>query len=291
MQFLSDSEQKIIDFLSSKTNFSKTKIKQLIKYNRVKVNETIVKSALYVVKKGDRITIDLQNKQNLSSKKCPLPILFEDELFIAIDKPAGIQTSGEDVFGKITAKKLLDIYLKDKTKGKQQIYVVHRLDKEVSGVMIFAKNIWAQQWLKNNWHRTTKIYLAIVHGSPKEDSGIIKTYLYDTPQQKVKISLDPSTGKLAITEYKVLEKFDKYSLLEIKLHTGRKNQIRAHLSHIGCPIVGDFKYGADNKYIRQIRLHSHILEFIHPKTNQKISLKSLPPKNFKNILDHDENYK
>lgn len=291
MKIIAKSSEKLIDVIHNQIGMNKTKIRNLLKYRRIELNGKIVERADESVIENDQITIDYENKQDSSSKKFPLPILFEDEYFIAVEKPAGIITSGKDVHQNVTLHELVSVYLMDKTKGKQNAFIIHRLDKEVSGIVLMSKAEKWQEVMKDNWQKCKKKYYAFVEGCPKPNAGKIETYLQDTQEQVVVVTNNKDEGKLAITHYKLLKKIGKNSLLEVELETGRKNQIRVHLSHIGCPIVGDRKYGADASVLRQIRLHAYSLEFPHPVTEKMIRVISQPPSNFTVVSNKNENYK
>ena len=291
MKIIANSSAKLIDVIHNQIGMNKTKIRNLLKYRRIELNGKIVERADESVIENDQITIDYENKQDSSSKKFPLPILFEDEYFIAVEKPAGIITSGKDVHQNVTLHELVSVYLMDKTKGKQNAFIIHRLDKEVSGIVLMSKAEKWQEVMKDNWQKCKKKYYAFVEGCPKPNAGKIETYLQDTQEQVGVVTNNKDEGKLAITHYKLLKKIGKNSLLEVELETGRKNQIRVHLSHIGCPIVGDRKYGADASVLRQIRLHAYSLEFPHPVTEKMIRVISQPPSNFTVVSNKNENYK
>lgn len=291
MKIIAKSSEKLIDVIHNQIGMNKTKIRNLLKYRRIELNGKVVERANELVNENDQITIDYQNKQDASSKKFPLPILFEDDYFIAVEKPAGIITSGKDIHQNVTLQELVSVYLQDKTKGKQNAFIIHRLDKEVGGIVLMSKTEKLQQEMKDNWQKVRKLYYAFVEGCPNPSQGKIETYLLDTQEQVVVVTNNKEEGKLAITHYKVIQKIGKNSLLEIELKTGRKNQIRVHLSHIGCPIVGDRKYGADASVLRQIRLHSYCLEFPHPVTQNIIKIISQPPSNFTIVSKKNENYK
>jgi 23S rRNA-/tRNA-specific pseudouridylate synthase len=179
-----------------------------------------------------------------------------------VDKPAGKPTSSTD--GSISIQDIVSEYLGRQSKGRIRAFVVHRLDKEVSGVLIFAKSHDVMEVIKENWKETEKHYYALVEGIPGKAEGTIKSWLIEDKSQKVRSTSETANAKFAVTSYRTLKRMDKYGLLDIKTDTGRKNQIRVHLSDIGCPIVGDRKYGASGDYKRRIRLHAYSLSFPHP---------------------------
>jgi 23S rRNA pseudouridine1911/1915/1917 synthase len=161
----------------------------------------------------------------------------------------------------------------------------------VSGILLLAKTESSMNFLKDHWKETEKRYIALVEGKPKEAAGTVKSLLYEDKTQKVHSTTNPYNAKLAITHYKTIQEVNKNSLLEIKLETGRKNQIRVHMSDLGCPIVGDRKYGASKEFIRRIRLHACYLSFPHPVKGEKIVMESSMPKGFLSLKERDEKYK
>jgi len=182
-------------------------------------------------------------------------------------------------------------YVKENSKGKERIFVVHRLDREVSGILLFAKTEMLQEKIKNQWFEAKKRYYALVEGGPKEDSGTIRSWLVEGRDQKVRSVKTQEGAKLAITHYRVMDRAPDYALLEIELETGRKNQIRVHLSEMGCPVVGDRRYGADDRYKRRVRLHAFYLSIRHPVTDRVMEFRGKMPKSFLILRDGDEKYK
>ncbi len=242
----------------------------------------------YPLKPGDIVEI---NKQagNAARAGLPFPVLYEDQDVIVIDKPAGISTSSTD--GSRSIQEILSVFLKGQSKGKYRAFVVHRLDKEVSGVLLFAKTHDAMDTLKEKWQETEKHYYALVEGIPKEASGTIKSWLIEDRSQKVHSVREMPEAKFSVTNYSTIKIADKNALLDIRTDTGRKNQIRVHLSDIGCPIVGDRKYGASDEFKRSVRLHAYSLSFPHPSDERTITVKSPMPEGFLSLKLKDEKYK
>jgi 23S rRNA-/tRNA-specific pseudouridylate synthase len=181
--------------------------------------------------------------------------------------------------------------LKKLSKGNIRAYVVHRLDKEVSGILLFAKSDIAMNALKDNWKQTDKHYYAFVESVPSKPEGTIKSWLIEDKSLKMHSVNEREGAKLAITNYKTTRIIGNYALLDVKIETGRKNQIRVHLSDIGCPIVGDRKYSAKADYVRRVRLHAYFLSFPHPVNGKMITVKSPIPKGFLTLKAKDEHYK
>jgi RluA family pseudouridine synthase len=224
-----------------------------------------------------------------SKSLLPFPVLFTDKDYIVIDKPAGRPTSSVD--GALSVKDILSEVILDQSYGKENAYVVHRLDKEVSGVVIFAKNEEAMEDLKDKWQDTEKHYLAFVEGIPEKPEGTISTWLKEDNRQMVHSTHEQEGAKFAITNYKIIKTIGVNALLDIKTDTGRKNQIRVHLSEMGHPIIGDRRYGASAEFKRRIRLHACSLGFPHPYSGKFIKIESPMPQGFLELKPKDEKYK
>jgi len=214
-----------------------------------------------------------------------LEILYEDDDIIVVDKPAGLLTVKTETDKTRTVKYILTDYVrKGNYKSRKQIYVVHRLDQWTSGVLIFAKSEEIKEKLQQQWDKTEKTYLAVVHGSPKEKQGVISSYLAENKQFVVYSTSDPKKGKLSHTAYRVVKETGRFSLLEINLLTGRKNQIRVNLAEKGYPIVGDRKYGKGNDGFKRLALHAKSISFKHPKSGAQMAFESKVPAYFKEVM-------
>lgn len=270
---------------------SRTKVKKLISTSCIRLNGKIVKKSETIISEGDYLEYT-KFKEEKGKMQPPYPILFEDEHLVAIHKPAGALMHGETGKGNESVLKAMNKYVKTNSWGKQQAIIIHRLDREVSGIVIMAKNENILAEMKDNWANTEKLYYALVEGKPKTAEGTITSWIAKDFQQKVK-SVPEGTpdAKFAITHYRTIENMENYTLLEVKLETGRKNQIRLHFSEMGCPIVGDRRYGADATFERQIRLLAFSLTFKHPINQELIKLKLPLPKFFTNITEGNEKYK
>lgn len=279
----------MIEFLAEQYPDSpRTRIKKLLRSGAIRVNAKLVTLHSYPLKPGDIVEF---NKHTRNAAKAGLlfPVLFEDLDVIVIDKPAGIPTSTTD--GSFSIQNILSEFLKRHSKGKIRAYVVHRLDKEVSGVLLFAKSHEVMDSIKGKWHETEKHYFALVEGIPDKAQDTIKSWLIEDRSQKVHSVPEMQDAKFSITHYKTIKQVNKNTLLDIRTETGRKNQIRVHLSDIGCPIVGDRKYGASDEFRRRIRLHAYSLSFPHPANGRIITVKSPMPKGFLSLKLKDEHYK
>lgn len=266
-----------MDFLLN--YYSKKNVKNLLKYKLVMVNENIISQFDFPLKKEDIVIVNKKedNKHNLE-------IIYEDKELIVINKPSGLLSISGGNEKENTAYHLVSEYLKSKNK-KAKVFVVHRLDKDTSGVLMFAKNEEIKNKLQNNWNKIVykRGYLAIIEGKLNKKSGTIKNYLDESKTQMVYIT-NNKKGKLAITNYQVLKETRYNSLVEIFLDTGRKNQIRVHMQSLGHSIVGDKKYGATTNPIKRMGLHSHIFAFVHPDTKKKMIFEAKLPEEFKKMF-------
>ncbi|MBA4372972.1 MAG: RNA pseudouridine synthase [Thermodesulfovibrio sp.] len=212
-------------------------------------------------------------------------ILHEDEDLLVVIKPAGLLTMGTERDKTHTAYAMLTDYVrKGYAKSSKRVFIVHRLDRDTSGVLVFAKTLQAKTKLQGQWEETEKKYLAVVHGRCKNKEGMISTYLAENAAHVVYSTPNPAKGKLARTAYRVLRETSEYSLLEIDLLTGRKHQIRVHLAEIGHPVVGDEKYGAGRKVGKRLALHARALSFTHPVNNRRLFFETEVPEYFSKLL-------
>lgn len=213
-------------------------------------------------------------------------ILHEDRDLLVVVKPAGLLTIGTARDKSRTAHALLNDYVrKGDPKSRRRVYVVHRLDRDTSGILLFAKSQPVKEFLQEHWGATDKVYLAIVHGRLTPASGTISTYLAENTAHKVYSTPDPAKGKLSHTAYQVLQASGDNSLLEIHLLTGRKHQIRVHLAERGHPVIGDRKYGGDGAAAKRLALHARAISFVHPFSGKPLTFDTGIPPDFIRMLD------
>lgn len=214
-----------------------------------------------------------------------LSILYEDRDILVVHKVSGLLTVSNAKTGDRTAYARLNEYVrKGNQKSRHRVFIVHRLDRDTSGVLVFAKNEKTKRYLQEEWRGFQKKYYALVHGTLPEKEGVISSYLAENRAYKMYSVTDPNKGKLAETRYKVLRESPKYSLLEIDLLTGRKNQIRVHLADKGCPVVGDKKYGVSERGIRGLRLHGASITIVHPHSKEKVTFTAKVPACFESPM-------
>jgi len=212
-------------------------------------------------------------------------ILHEDRDILVVDKPPGLLTIGTDRIREGTLySKLTDYVRKGQAKSRERVFIVHRLDREASGLLVFARSEKVKANLQDQWPEVEKRYLAIVYGKMSPKTATITSHLAENQAYKVYSTNDETTGKLSHTRYAVLSEGDGLSLLEIDLLTGRKHQIRVHLAQSGHPIVGDRKYGRDDKAHTRLALHAKSLTFNHPFTGSRVTFESKPPKCFAALM-------
>ena len=210
-----------------------------------------------------------------------LSILYEDRDIIVVDKVGGLLTVSNAKTRENTAYYLLNEYVrKGNAKSRLRVFVVHRLDKETSGVLVFAKSEAAKRYLQDEWQGFQKQYYALVHGALPDKEGVITSYLAENAAHRMYTVTDPKKGKLARTGYRVLSTTAKRSLLEIDLLTGRKNQIRVHLADKGCPVVGDKKYGLKDKGDKKLALHAASITIRHPHSKEEMTFTAELPAYF-----------
>ncbi len=279
----------LLEFLAGNFPDSpRTRIKKLLQSGSVFVNNKPVTLHSFSLSPGDIVEINRESGR-AAKAGLPFPVLFEDNSVIVIDKPPGRPTSSTD--GSLSIQNILSDYLREKSRGRTRAYVVHRLDKEVSGLLLFAKTPEAMEAIKERWKENEKHYFALVEGSPEKKEDTIRSWLTEDKSQKVHSTTDRDRGKLAITHYRVIKSLGNNTLLDVITETGRKNQIRVHLSEAGFPIVGDRKYGADDKFKRRIRLHASYLSFPHPSDGRTVIVESPLPEGFLALKMKDEKYK
>ncbi len=269
LEYIVDGNYLLLEYLLNNVNDSKNNIKTYLKNGNIYVNNKSITKYNYELTYNDIITIN----KNITT----LDILYEDKDLIIVNKESGLLTVSTDKCNNTLYRKVSS-YVKEGNKNNK-IFIVNRLDKDTSGIVVFSKNEKLKKVLQDKWNDIVKIrkYVAVVEGIA-EEKGLIKTYLTEE-NTFVKVS---NKGKLAITEYERIKYNSNYSMLNIYLHTGRKNQIRVHMKHIGHIVVGDKKYGSKTK--EKLMLHCTKLEFINPVNNKIISINSKYPNRFDKLF-------
>ena len=267
----------LIDFLKKTfSNLSKNSVKSLLHNEKVFANGNMTTKYNYELNIGDVVEIREKVAKNID-------IIYEDKDIIVINKPSGLLTVATEKEKNKTAYHLVMEYLKKKNKNNR-IFIIHRLDKDTSGIIMFAKNERAKHLYQDNWNDIVKkrCYYAVIDGKMENKEGTIKSYLKENGNMVY--SVKDRSGKLAITEYKVLKERKNISLLDINLKTGRKNQIRVHMKENKTPILGDLKYGEKSKLINRLALHAYKLELVNPVTKKLLTFEINMPNEFKKLF-------
>lgn len=278
----------LLPFLLEHIGGSRTGIKSLLSHRQVSVNGSILTRHDTPINVGDTITISSQ-RGNTELIHPKLRIIFEDDHLIVVEKKPGLLTVPTIVGSKeTTAFSILKNYVR-KQNSRACIYTVHRLDRETSGLLVFAKTPKLQEYMRTYWREivTRRTYVAVADGRFGEKQGTITSWLTEDKRNAMVYSSPVDDGgQKAVTHYKVLKDSENYSLLELNLETGRTNQIRVHLASKGHPVTGDRKYGHGNEEspIDRLCLHARILEFIHPVTEQTVHFETPIPKEFSKIV-------
>lgn len=267
----------ILDFLITQLKLgSITKARKYLKHGEVRLNQQVVMRADTPVKPGDEVLV--AKGTGTKQKPPPFQIFYEDDHLVVALKPAGLLTVNRENEHSRTFHKVLNEWVREKSANQERVFVVHRLDREVSGVMVFAKSLQIQRMLEDNWKQNDKVYHALIEGVPPELEGRVESWLAQNAALKVYSTEEGPDAKHAVTHYRVLKRLGPVTLVEVRLETGRKNQIRVHMSDLRCPIVGDEKYGARSKIEGRIALHAFCLAFDHPIKKQRLSFEAPLPK-------------
>jgi 23S rRNA pseudouridine1911/1915/1917 synthase len=271
-------ERRLIDYLSD-IGYTRTKGKQLMRHRAVEVNGKAAQGLDHLLRKGDTLSVRTESKVVPS---LGIKIIFEDDDLIVIEKPEGLLTIASATEKTKTAHYQLNEFLKLRT--RERAFIVHRLDRDTSGLIVFAKHEKVKRTLQEGWKEVEKRYYALVEGTPVKKEGEIQSRLSETKSLKVYIDRHSDRAKLSKTKYRVVKTGHKYSLLDILLETGRKNQIRVHLSDIGHPVAGDKKYGAKTDPLGRLGLHSYLLLFKQPVTGAPLRFESKLPRSFDRLI-------
>ncbi len=279
MKLIVKKEALLLDYLYENLDMPKKRIKQYLTKGDIFINNNKITKYDYKLYPGMNIIID--NSKN--KKEFPFEIVYEDEHIYAINKPSGLLTIATSKEKEKTLYHILREYIKTNRKN-EKIFIVHRLDKDTSGIIIFAKDEKTKNILQDKWNEivTLREYVGVIHGKLRKKSGLIDEYLLETKTNLVYVSKN-NEGKRAITNYQVKNENDKYSLLNIVIKTGRKNQIRVAFSSINHPIVGDKKYGIKDNFNR-LYLHANRLKIYLPYLKKEVLFETTIPNEFKTIM-------
>lgn len=275
-QFKVKQESELLQFLiENNIRKSKNAIQSVLRRRLITVNGKLVTQYNHPLKPGDRVAVMKTDQAKKVKRLKGMSIVYEDDQIIVIDKESGLLSVATDKEQAKTAYAILTQHVKKK-KPINKIFVLHRLDREASGLMVFAKDLDTQGKFQRNWNYLVPVYnmTAIVYGSMPEQSGIMKSWLTENKNFKVFSDSYDNGGQEAITHYKVLKNNEQYSFVEFKQETRRKNQIRAQLEQLQRPIVGDKKYGASTNPLKHMAFHASEMKIKHPSTGQVMEFKS-----------------
>jgi len=271
----------LMDFLMTQMpSKSRTKIKSLLHNKQVLVDGKSISQFNHSLVPGQKVEIS-KIRMMAPDKISDISIIYEDKDIIVIDKQAGLLSISTAKEKRATAYSLLSEHVKQQDKSSK-IFIVHRLDRETSGLMLFAKSEPVKRRLQDTWNDTVldRSYIALVEGTVENPEGTVTSYLYEDKVFRMHSSPNPDKGKKAITHYTVLKKNRNYSLLKVNLETGRKNQIRVQMEEIGHSIAGDKKYGALTNPLKRLALHAQQLSFVHPTSGENLNFETKIPRIF-----------
>ena len=282
MKLKVEKEGELLDYLYNNLDMPKKRIKQYLTHGSIFVNNNRTTKYNYKLIPGMNIVIDTDSK---NKKTLPFDILFEDEHIIVVNKPSGLLTIATEKEKDKTLYHIVREYLVSKNKFAK-VFIVHRLDKDTSGIVVLAKDEKTKNKLQDNWieYVTVREYVAVVHGHLKNESDKIVQKLKETKTNLVYPTKDED-GKEAITNYKVIKETDNYSMVSIKIETGRKNQIRVAFQTLRNPIVGDKKYGDPRDKETRLYLHANRLKMYYPELKKDILFETTTPNEFKKIMN------
>lgn len=274
----------LMEFLMKKmAGISRTRVKALLTNRVVLVDNNIQTQYNYPLQAGMKVQIS-HEKHKHEFRHPLLKILYEDAYLIVVEKKEGLLSVATDHQKERTAQHILNEYVKRQHRNNR-IFVVHRLDRETSGIMMYAKDERTQHTLRDNWHDIVcdRRYVSVVMGDMEKDSGTVESWLTDR-KLYVSSSDHDDDGKFSVTHYQTIKRANGYSLVELQLETGRKNQIRVHMSSLGHPVVGDERYGCEVDPLGRLALHAFKLCFYHPVTGELMQFETLYPASFKNLM-------
>lgn len=273
----------LLEYLINNVSESRSKLKATLQGRGIAVNGRMVTQFDYQLKAGDKIIISRHKKQN-QFKSRYVKIVYEDRWLVVVEKNIGILSMAAG-HSSLNVKSVLDDYFL-KSRQKCRAHVVHRLDRDTSGLMVYAKDIETEQILEHNWHQIVydRRYVAVVSGEMEQDNGTIANWLKDNKAYITYSSPTDNGGKYAVTHFQMLNRTTEHSLVEYKLETGRKNQIRVHSADMGHPVCGDVKYGNGDDPLHRLCLHAYMLCFTHPVTGEPMEFSTPIPTAFRSLF-------
>lgn len=283
--YIVEHDGKLLDWLLENVKgMSKSKIKSTLQGRGIKVGQKVITQFDYPLTAGMKITFSKTKQNNNIFKSRYVKIVYEDQYLVVIEKNIGILSMAAG-HSTLNVKTVLDDYFK-RSRQKCTAHIVHRLDRDTSGLMIYAKDKQTEMLLEQDWHNIVfdRRYVAVVSGEMEQDEGTIANWLKDNSAYITYSSPVDNGGKYAVTHFHVLKRSADYSLVEYKLETGRKNQIRVHTADMGHPVCGDVKYGNGDDPIGRLCLHAYVLSFYHPITHEPMDFETPIPPHFRHIF-------
>ena len=273
----------LLEWLLANLSESKSKVKATLQNRGIKVNSKCVTQFDYPLRAGDKVSVSKSKKNDLFRSRY-VKIVYEDRFLVVIEKNIGILSMAAG-HSALNVKAVLDDYF-HKSRQKCTAHVVHRLDRDTSGLMIYAKDMQTEQLLERDWHNIVydRRYVAVVSGEMENDEGTIANWLKDNKAYVTYSSPVDNGGKYAVTHFHVLDRTVRHSLVEYRLETGRKNQIRVHSADMGHPVCGDIKYGNGDDPLHRLCLHAYVLCFHHPVTHQRMEFETPIPAVFRHLF-------
>ena len=281
-----EADSPLLEFLIAAMPMRKrTAVKALLAHNQVAVNGTPERQFDAQLKAGDTVKINLSREWKVFYHR-RLKIVYEDDDIIVVNKGYGLLSMGNDKVKEGTAYSILKEWLKW-LDPRNKLFIVHRLDRDTSGLMVFARSMEAKEKLQHNWNNMviSRRYLAVVeNGAPDPAEGEVRSYLAENSRYEVYSTNNPKEGQLAVTRYRTVATGHGYAMLDVELDTGRKNQIRVHMKDLGHPISGDHRYGGSSSPIHRMALHARTLRFVHPITRRDMNFSTPVPASFRRLV-------
>ena len=277
-------EMPLLEYLLATVGESRSKVKATLQGRGIKVNGKCVTQFDFLLKPGMKVAVSQTKRNQAAFKSRYVKIVYEDRWIVVVEKNVGILSMAAG-HSTLNVKSVLDDYF-HKSRQKCRAHVVHRLDRDTSGLMVYAKDMETEQILEHNWHDIVydRRYVAVVSGEMEQDNGTIANWLKDNKAYVTYSSPVDNGGKYAVTHFFTLDRTTDYSLVEYKLETGRKNQIRVHSADMGHPVCGDVKYGDGNDPLHRLCLHAFLLCFSHPVTHERMEFETPIPTQFRQLF-------
>lgn len=276
-----DETPRLLEFVASKMpQTSRTTLKSYLRHSQIAVNGVPLSQFDTELSDGD--TVQVNTTREFRTLKNPrLKLVYEDDDILVVNKGYGLLSMGNDRVREGTAYSIVRDYVKWQD-PRNKVFIVHRLDQQTSGLMMMARTMTAKERMQHNWNNMvlSRTYYCVVEGKVEEDKGTVRSYLAENSEHEVYSTDDPKAGKLAVTRWEVIGRGNGYTLMQVNLDTGRKNQIRVHMKDLGHPIAGDRRYGARTSPIHRLALHAGTLRFIHPETRRDMNFSTPIPASF-----------